>query len=81
MLGDATPPAPAAVTPPSTVEPEQAYEAMLRQVTAHYSRAIAAAKYICKKDVGMDDETIAARPEIIEEIASTLFIEVNRSIR
>jgi hypothetical protein len=29
----------------------------------------------------MDDETIAARPEIIKEIASTLFIEVNRSTR
>jgi hypothetical protein len=64
-----------------TVEPEQAYEAMLRQVTARYSRAIAAAKHIARKDLAMDDEAIASRPELVEDIASTLFIEVNRSIR
>lgn len=81
LLNDATAPAPAAAPSAPIGEPEQAYEAMLRQVTARYSRAIAAAKYVCKKDMGMDEETIAARPEVIKEIATALFIEVNRSIR
>jgi hypothetical protein len=80
LLDEATAPTPAA-PPAPIVEPEQAYEAMLRTVAARYSRAIAGAKYIARKDLDMDDETIAARPEVIKEIASTLFIEVNRSIR
>jgi hypothetical protein len=67
--------------PPPNVEPEQAYEAMLRQVTARYGRAIAAAKYVCRKDMGMDEETIAARPELVENIATALFTEVSRSSR
>jgi hypothetical protein len=81
LLDEATAPAPATAPSAPIVEPEQAYEAMLRTVAARYSRAIAGAKYIARKDLGMDDETIAARPELVEDIASTLFIEVNRSIR
>jgi hypothetical protein len=81
LLDDATASAPAAATPAPTIETEQAYEAMLRQVTARYSRAIAAAKYVCKKDMGLDEETIASRPELVEDIATALFSEVNRSIR
>jgi hypothetical protein len=54
---------PAQNSPQPTIEPEQAYEAMLRTVAARYSRAIAGAKYVAKKDLGMDDEAIANHSE------------------
>lgn len=73
--------APTPVPAAPAINSEQAYEEVLRRTAWRYGRAIRAAKFIAENELGLSEEQVTQSPELVKEIAASLFIEANKQIR